>query len=191
MSKRIFIVAGPESSGNRLAARLLVKAGCWGDGSTTQRLDVPVRDGNAEMICGLVGEAENLVLVRSFPHSKKWVNLKDVADFFRAGGFEPFLVVTRRNWPCTALSQVNAGHVKTAGEALANIRNAERRLALEIKKVRCEHAIVDYDFLVSHPKAATAWLLRWCGFELTERSHAEVRVYNNDKHVANILAGKV
>ena len=191
MSKRIFIVAGPESSGNRLVARLLVKAGCWGDGSTVQRLDAPVRDGNVETICGLVGVAENLVLVRSFPHAKKWINLKDVADLFRDGGFEPFLVITRRNWPCTVLSQMSAGHVKTGGEAFANIANAERRLAIEVKRVRCKHMVMDYDFLVSHPKAATAWLLRWCGFEPTDDSSAEVRVYNNDKHVSKILAGEV
>lgn len=191
MSKRIFIVAGPESSGNRLVARLLVKAGCWGDGNTAQRLDRPVQDGNAETISKLVGEAKNLVLVRSFPHGKKWINLKDVADFFRAGGFEPFLVITRRNWPCTVLSQVNAGHVKTRGEALINIANAERSLAVQLKKVRCKYTVVDYDFLVSHPKAATAWLLRWCDLEPNKHSSDEVIVYNNDKHVSAILAGEV
>ena len=191
MSKRIFIVAGPESSGNRLVARLLMKAGCWGDGSAAQRLDRPVRSGDAGATCGLVGEAENLVLVRSFPHGKEWVSLKGIAGFFRDGGFEPFLVVTRRNWPCTVLSQVNAGHVKTRGEALVNIAHAERLLAVQVKKTRCKYTVVDYDFLVSHPKAATAWLLRWCGFEPADDSSAEVRVYNNDKHIPGILAGEV
>ena len=191
MSKRIFIVAGPESSGNRLVARLLVKAGCWGDGSTVQRLDTLAQDADPEAINELTGEAQNLVLVRSFPHAKKWINLKDVADLFRNGGFEPFLVITRRNWPCTVLSQLNAGHVKTGGEAFANIANAERRLAIEVKRAKCKRMVMDYDFLVSHPKAATAWLLRWCGFEPTDDSSAEVRVYNNDKHVSKILAGEV
>lgn len=34
--RRAFIVSGPLSSGNRLVGAILVRAGCWGEGSTNQ-----------------------------------------------------------------------------------------------------------------------------------------------------------
>jgi hypothetical protein len=34
--KRAFIICGPQSSGNRLLGAILVRAGCWGEGSTNQ-----------------------------------------------------------------------------------------------------------------------------------------------------------
>lgn len=45
MKKRAFIVSGPMSSGNRLLGAILVRAGCWGEGSTRQPKnisDIPV-----------------------------------------------------------------------------------------------------------------------------------------------------
>ena len=33
---KLFVVCGPESSGNRMLAAAFVRAGCWGEGSTNQ-----------------------------------------------------------------------------------------------------------------------------------------------------------
>lgn len=57
--KRAFIVNGPPASGNRLVGAILVRAGCWGEGSTNQPLkitEIPVNINNLMWIhprCGL------------------------------------------------------------------------------------------------------------------------------------------
>lgn len=34
--RQAFVICGPQSSGNRLLGAILVRAGCWGEGSTNQ-----------------------------------------------------------------------------------------------------------------------------------------------------------
>src|SRR3546814_19324561 len=62
--KRCFLVVGPESAGNRLAAAVLVRAGCVGHASTVQVWDRTLPEGETPA-----------VVIRSFPHGDDWPDL--------------------------------------------------------------------------------------------------------------------
>jgi hypothetical protein len=189
--KQVVIVVGPESAGTRLATRLLVAHGCWGDAGHAQQLDGAVKERDAALAAGLAGSAARVVFRRSYPHGGQWPDLREIVSLFEAAGFAPLVVVVRRNWPCTALSQVSAGHTPDVAAAMENIRQAENTIARQVKAAQARPVVVDYDFLVSHPRAGIAWLARQCGLEPRLALHETITLFNNDKHVAAIIRGDV
>lgn len=192
-----YLVVGPESSGTKLATQLLVAHGCRGEAGDVQAFDAALaandNQGDAALLAEMAGDAERIVIRRSYPHGGQWPALRAIVKLVETAGFELFVVVVRRNWPCAALSQVAVGHTPSVTEALSNIRLAEETITQQLRAARVSRrgVALDYDFLVSHPRAAVTWLARQCGLEPRRGASDVVRLYNNDKHIVAILGGKV
>lgn len=112
--KRAFLVLGPESSGCRLATRLLMAAGCDGDGQHLQRWDEQPPVASALVVWR-----------RSVPHHHVWPDIAEMAWLLRLQGYDTEAVVTVRRWAPMIASQVATfAHVPDLETAVANIRRA-------------------------------------------------------------------
>ena len=108
--KRIFFVTGPESSGTRIVTRLLCLAGCEGDYEHEQRLDKFVYGEESEISDAMKGN-EALVFRRSIPHyPEARPDIIEIGNKFRLNGFEPYYILTMRDWGCNAASKKRVGH---------------------------------------------------------------------------------
>lgn len=112
--KRAFVVCGPESSGNRMTAALLISAGCHGEAGVDAPLNV-----------GLPSGESPVALVRSFPHGEESVPdlIRLSCDLRRKLYATTFIPLTRDTVACAA-SQVGRGHRKSAAEAREAITGA-------------------------------------------------------------------
>lgn len=161
-------MVGPESSGNKLVARILIDAGCYGDASTQQRLDrfMPPKD------------VDDIVLVRSYPHGsqadgiRKFPDLKTEIVLFQEEGFcEFYAIVTVRDMYCTARSQVLRGHVKSAARAMHNIPIAYGRIYSQLGYYNIPSIHVTYESLVRRPAQTTLWLTAQLGLKNTRPNY--------------------
>lgn len=159
-AKRCFLVIGPESSGNKLIARILIDAGCYGDASTQQRLDktAPPEDIN------------DIVLVRSFPHGaekeRHFPNLATEQLAFQKYGFNDFMaIVTVRDMFCTSKSQVLRGHVNSEAEALQNIPAAYGHIYSQLGYFNIPSIHITYESLIHFPTQTILWLTTQLGLK--------------------------
>jgi hypothetical protein len=99
--KRAFIVCGPPCSGNRLVGAILVRAGCWGEGSTNQ----------PKCISEIPSNAQNIVWIHPS-------HLERIPDSLRSVGFDEitFIVVIREP-EANARSMVKSGFHETLEQA--------------------------------------------------------------------------
>lgn len=141
-----FLVASPESNGNRYMVKLMTTAGCYGVSGHHQPLDTrqrpPVRSKNGapatpewpnhirspDVWPAAAKRAPCLAMHRSIPHNHVWVNITQLVAEITAAGYEPRLVVMLRREDIAADSQVHAKHVRTEPEAAMNILHAQRAL---------------------------------------------------------------
>jgi LPS sulfotransferase NodH len=142
-----FLVVGGEGTGTRAVTRLLIAAGCEGDGSHFQPFDTAIpRDHN------------RIVWRRSIPHALQWPEIPYLASVLAHRGYSTHVVVTTRDWAATAQSQVAATHVKTIAEAQANLRRAYQHIFSGIDKVPLPYTMVSYESFATQPKAIAAFL---------------------------------
>lgn len=129
--KRAFIVCGAPCSGNRLVGAILVRAGCWGEGSTNQ----------PKSISEIPTTAQDIVWIHP-PH------LETIPDDLRHIGFEEitFILVIREP-EANVRSMVNGGFHKTLEQAyqrrIDNIQNSIK-VALNFN---CKIEIITYEGL--------------------------------------------
>lgn len=140
---RAFLVAGPESSGNRALAALLVAAGCQGEGSTNQPQgieDIP--------------EGQPLYVLIQHRRLAYWS-----AALIRRGYGVRILILVREPH-ATACSACKVGHHDDYWTARSSRRQciAENIGAAEIMGLPWE--IVTYESL--EQEGARRALLRWC-----------------------------
>lgn len=147
--KRCYVVVGPESSGNRLLASILVRAGCIGSASTEQPWgdDLPSHENLA-------------VVIRSYPHGEGWPYLNAIYNCLEARDYEVFTLITVRSPVACLSSQVAQGHAIDSGTAAALYREAYRRILAD---VRGHFYLVPIESLILHPREATAALLALLG----------------------------
>lgn len=141
--KRVFIVAGPESSGTRLVGKILVALGCAApEVMRTWDYWLPT--------------AENPAVIRwSFPHAKKWPDVVKTRETLQGRGYAVKQVITMRDYNAMIRSQVIHRHVGEGRQARKNIAEAYRRLFASA--VDCP-VLVNYDSMVRRPQAFVAWL---------------------------------
>lgn len=147
---RCFLIVGPERSGNRLVASILVAAGCHGAGATFQPFgqSLPTKEDPA-------------VVIRSLPHGNRWPNLSAIRWELLDRGYEMILVIACRDMGCTLQSQVASG--TDPSTALANIKRAYRTLFHFAGRRDVASVVVPYESLVLHPVGAPAALLARLG----------------------------
>ena len=166
--KKVFIVIGPESSGTRIVTRLLCMSGCAGDYGHEQRLDRFVYSEGVEKsidVCGVLGEhCETIVLRRSIPYdSDRRPDILGIGAKFRSAGFEPYYIVTMRDWTCNAASKINNGH----GTDIDLAKNSPVEEWADIGTMFTEFdgkfCIVMTSSLFTNPERAISGLEKWTG----------------------------
>lgn len=128
--KTFFIVAAPESSGNRYTVSLLQATGCFGRAGHMQPFDVR-HDWNGINPAGFYGasmSAQCYVMHRSIPHAGTWPDLRTISRNVRAREMNPVLITIHRNESIVAQSQVHEHHVRDLAQARLNIARAQRSL---------------------------------------------------------------
>lgn len=145
--KIVYFVLGPESTGTRLAARILIAGGAAGDDGHEQRFDQAPFEG------------DRVVLRRSLPHRHEWVRPEALVERALAEGYLPFFVGTTRERKATIASQLRIGHVRTAEQAEANIILAEGLVGATAQYV------LRYEDLVRDPVGEQQNLWRWAGLD--------------------------
>lgn len=166
-----FIVAGPESSGTRLLARVFLAAGCRGCAEHEQPFD-------AQLPPASLGDP--IVWRRSVPHN---VDLKpdllSMRNQLQTAGYRVRLVIVSRDWRCAAHSQAKRGLASSYEHAIGRIREATSHLLVQAIAGFEDYLIVSYDNLVEHPREVLAWLTEECGLSM-----ATIDVQNeNLKHM--------
>lgn len=113
--KRVFVVVGPESAGNRIMTAALIRSGC--DGSASQAGSEP-----------LPSDPKNAVVLRSMPHGGGWPDLRDLQSKLERRGYEVTWIVVFRETVALARSQVVHGHARNPEIAEQRIREAYHRI---------------------------------------------------------------
>lgn len=145
--KRAFVVMGVPSSGTRLLTRILIAAGCVGDGDYAQRYDeVPPT-------------ADLIVIRRHQPTGRppKWARNTNIIRALQRLGYAVSVLIITRDWGCTMQSQIaaphaadiTAAHILTMGAWRAMLRRMPDDVPFEV---------VTYESIVQRPQAAIAAL---------------------------------
>lgn len=142
-----YLVLGPESSGTRMMTKLLIAAGCIGDGDHEQRWDEHLPEGETP-----------IVWRRSLPHGGEWPSLDLMTHRLRERSYRVHAVVMARDWTAVARSQQEHwGH--TWETALHNIRTAYPYIFSSLLKFQVPYVMVSYESLVQHGSQSLSELL--------------------------------
>lgn len=137
---RAFLILGPESSGTRLLAEILVKAGCRGEYSHEQEFDKGSISG------------ECIVWRRSVPHAQK--HLPEFSDEVekKLRDYDVHVLVPTRGWHAMLMSQVRRGHVKGLDLAHKRTQRAYLDIFNFLGEVQWDFTVVSYEGLTHEPK---------------------------------------
>ena len=154
MSKRAFVVMGPPSSGTRFMTRLLIAAGCDGDGDHHQRFDdtAPTTD---------------LIVFRRHMPARRipaWADGQNVFDALRSLGYAVTVVIMTRDRHCTIKSQLAAPHADDVAGAYFWLHETWREIFKHLPDDMPFH-IVSYESLVQRPYRAVTALYKQLGLE--------------------------
>lgn len=132
---RAYLVAGPESSGNRYMTRCLVSAGCAGRGEVKQPWD-----GKHHFLV-LPETPERLVVFRSVPHGRLgpkplWPDIAGHVQILRDHGYDLDILLMDRDPEFVARSQVNTGHADSLEQAYGRIDDAWSHIYRHISHAR-------------------------------------------------------
>ena len=139
-----YLVLGPESSGTRMMTRLLMAAGCQGDGGHEQHWDDALPE-----------DVSPIVWRRSLPHGGEWPSLDLMTHRLREHGYTVYAVVMARDWTAVAQSQMEHwGH--SWETALDNLQTAYPYIFASLLKFQVPYVMVSYENLVQHgPQSLT------------------------------------
>jgi hypothetical protein len=145
MNRRGFLVVGPESSGTKLTAELLRRAGC-------RSMAIVGGDDGPELPL----DGHHPLIRRSFPHGGDWPSFTDLVRLLAVD--EVHVVVTARDWVAMVSSQVNRNLAADRPTALDNVRRAYREIFSGICALDLPFILSSYETLTSHPRAAAGLL---------------------------------
>jgi len=120
---KLFLVLGPESSGNNLASLLLKTMGCYWE--EPQKLDLFLK---GKMDFKNITYNPNVVLRRSVPYGNEWANPAVIGNFFKEQGYKMYTIVLQREWMATMLSNYYHRSL-TVEEAWETLVKAEKHIA--------------------------------------------------------------
>jgi len=143
---RAFLVLGAESTGTRLATKLLIQAGCTGWDGHFQPFDKEP-----------FGDQDPVVWRRSVPHNGRWLDMGTLMS--RLTGRDVHVVVTVRDWACTVASQVKSKHAPTKQIARERIEEAYLQIFAELNHHKVPFTILVYESLIlGGPQAQFAFV---------------------------------
>jgi hypothetical protein len=139
--KRAFLVIGAESTGTRLATKILMENGCVGDNTHHQPFDKKP---------GEIQKHHLVVWRRSFPHNEVFPNIKGLVNLLK--GFRVTVVVTIRDWYTTSKSNVRVSRAHNLDDAYARVGDAYLRIFQQIIDNNLHYVMLNYDSLVLEPE---------------------------------------
>lgn len=129
--RRAFIICGPPSSGNRLIGAILVRAGCWGEGSTNQ----------PKTISDIPTDVDDIVWI----HPRCWDTL--ISDL-RTAGFEKIIfILVIREPEANCRSMVKSGFYQELDQAYTERTNHLCNMLNIAVTNGCQIEIVTYEGL--------------------------------------------
>ena len=137
-NNRAYLILGPESSGTRLMAKILIKAGCLGTDDHVQSFDTE----------DLPEPTQPIVWRRSVPHGEDWINIANMVYRMEEAGYCVTIIITNRDWYAMGLSQVRQGHANTFDTAIKNIERAERFIYSNIFSVGVPFLGMSFESLI-------------------------------------------
>ena len=158
--KRAYLVLGPESSGTRFVTKLLIDAGCFGDGDHDQQLDKP-GDQSREILEETVLPRDETPIVwrRSYPHGEKWVDISKAVAQLKRKGYEVYAVVTTRDWFPMIRSQLKEhAHVTEESVGMQNVQRAYRTIFKHLPE-DVPFVMASYDSIGRYGRKAVRGLL--------------------------------
>ena len=180
--KKIFLVIGPESSGNNLTSLVLKTMGCYWE--EPQKLDSFLKGD-----CGLdeVTDNPNIVLRRSVPHGHEWMEPVLARQMFAERGYEMYTIVLQREWMATMLS--NYYHRSTTvEEAQETLRKAEKHISTLMSHDHLDpFYILNTSALMKDPKAVVRGLEYFTGLKWPEGVKYESIVKDTDRGRHDLL----
>lgn len=140
-AKRAFVVMGVPSSGTRLMARILIAAGCVGDGDHAQRWDA--KPPNAEPL---------IVIRRHQPTGRPpaWASQPNIMLELSARGYAVTGIIIARDWHSTIQSMIAAPHVRSQEAGLKLAQSAWRAIFRNLPD-DCPFEVVPYEAIVARP----------------------------------------
>lgn len=167
MSRSAYIAVGPESSGTRLLAEILIAGGCHGEATHEQRFDRKIPDGLSP-----------IVWRRSIPHENRDLNLSRMVS--RLGSYLVTVVVIVRNFSATEVAQVDQRlHVHNAGLAQDRMTRGLLSLFRQIARLGLDYTLITYESLILHPELAQRAL--WKRLGLPGGDSVEIRDENRKR----------
>lgn len=153
--------------------RLLVAAGCQGEGDHVQRWDTepPTNE-------------QTIVWLRSVPHAHQTPNLVRMVRGLHANAYEVSAVVMTRDWFSTAASQVRMGHVEDRNEADEHIRAAYIWIFSQLSRVGVPFYVISYEALCARPSEIMAHLCAALGLNWEDATITETITDGNSKYYA-------
>ena len=163
--KVAYFVIGAESSGTKLATKLLMNAGVFGTDEHQQFFDKALDGDETRLERYLEGE-RHVVVRRSWPHGGEAPDVKKIYDALEKRGFEVVFVVTMRSWPTMIESQIEMEqHAPTRTKALDNITDAYLKIFYWIKRLKTRFIIVSYGDMLRNKTVTLHWMLTQLGLQ--------------------------
>lgn len=144
------IVAGAESSGTRLATRLLITAGFHGQHSHNQLLDgyTTTKKLSAHVASHSIALA---TLRRSLPHSGNWPSLTGLYSLYASVFTSVSFLITLRDPSTLSVSQVARSHTSRYSSAIANADRANALIFAALAATSAPYSILHFSALCLHP----------------------------------------
>ena len=162
---KAYLVLGPERSGTRLIARILVAAGCYGDDGHDQRADHAIPAG-----------VSPIVWRRSVPHNRDWPDVPGMAQLLREKGYQVQAVVMSRDWFAMAQSQQAEGLAPDLGTAYCHLQRAYPFIFYGLEVAGVPFLVITYEHLVQRSGPVIGRLVEYLG--LPALNAASVEVYD-------------
>lgn len=140
---RAYFVLGPESSGTRMMTEILISAGCFGDATSSQRLDSGIPEGTSP-----------IVWRRSAPHAQEYPPLGKMIGRVQGLGYDVRAIVMTRDWHAMLRSQVAWGHTPTVAKARERTRMGYLHIFMHLRGTGIPFTVVSYESLVQRSGAA-------------------------------------
>jgi hypothetical protein len=136
-----YLIVGPESSGTKLTAELLRRAGCR---------SVAIVGGDDGPELPLDGHPP--LLRRSFPHGHDWLTVRQLVELL--GTDDVQVVITTRDWFTMVDSQVARRLAADRETAFGNIRRAYHDIFNGVSELRLPYLVSSYEALTAQPRYA-------------------------------------
>lgn len=145
---RSILVFGGESTGTRFATRLMIELGYYGQDTHEQELDKHL--GNLGSFV-MSRRLSKVVFRRSVPHARVFPDLSKIYSTFSQTFDRVDVIITIRNFPLAALSQVRARHVHNLSAAYNNLCSAYEHIFDFARQSGVNYHVLDFSGLMMCP----------------------------------------